>query len=182
VVGILLQSLFAGQPPRLIRVVNGGVGGLVASTAGCAILTPGSAIVVGLVASGLVTVGNWILERNQLDDAVGGISVHAFCGSWGTMAVALFHPDGFRLDLLGIQALGCAVAMIGATGSSYLMFRGLKVLLRIRVGTVDEQRGLDYGEHQEVGYPEFQEVMMHPDVDTEPMGSQTSRDSQSVRN
>jgi Amt family ammonium transporter len=40
--------------------------------------------------------------------------------------------------------------------TAFLFFKLLDNYLGVRASTLDEQRGLDYTEHYEVGYPEFQ--------------------------
>ena len=44
---------------------------------------------------------------------------------------------------------------------AWLTFWLLKRTLGLRADTLHEQRGLDYTEHYEVGYPEFQKELLH---------------------
>ncbi|HCD75159.1 MAG TPA: ammonium transporter, partial [Alcanivorax sp.] len=60
--------------------------GLVAITAGCATMTPGFAIITGLLGGLLVGPGSRLLLSMKLDDVVGAVPVHAFAGAWGTLA------------------------------------------------------------------------------------------------
>ena len=43
--------------------------------------------------------------------------------------------------------------------SAWVAFKAVSVLIDLRVSTTDEQRGLDFSEHHEVGYPEFQATL-----------------------
>jgi Amt family ammonium transporter len=45
---------------------------------------------------------------------------------------------------------------VWAFGSAMLMYTMLARTMGLRATTLDEQRGLDYTEHHEIGYPEFQ--------------------------
>jgi ammonium transporter, Amt family len=171
-VTIILASL-RGHAPLVGSVVNGSLGGLVAVTAGCAYVSPGAAVAIGAIAALIVPVGNWLLDYFQLDDAVGAIPVHGLCGVWGTLAVALFKDGSLDMVQLGIQALGVVVAFLFALPIAFMMYLGLTMFTTLRVETVDEQHGLDFAEHNEVGYPEFQDAMMHGGIGTD-VSSQTS--------
>ena len=41
--------------------------------------------------------------------------------------------------------------------TAWLAFKAIDRLIGLRAPTLNEQRGLDYTEHHEIGYPEFQE-------------------------
>jgi Amt family ammonium transporter len=41
------------------------------------------------------------------------------------------------------------------------MYLIIEKTIGLRASTVDEQRGLDFTEHYEVGYPEFQTELIH---------------------
>ena len=56
----------------------------------------------------------------KVDDPVGAVSVHGFCGAWGTLAVSLFSASAFsmtnsnRLLQVGVQCLGIIVGFAWA--------------------------------------------------------------------
>jgi ammonium transporter, Amt family len=80
---------FDGQR-KLGTIINGILGGLVGITATSAYVELRWAILIGIVSSLFVLFGEYILELCQIDDPVGAIPVHLFCGFWGTIAVGLF--------------------------------------------------------------------------------------------
>ena len=94
----------------------------------------------------------------QLDDVVDAVAVHGVCGAWGTIAAGIFlESNPFNLNVIGVQALGVGAAFIWGFGVAFIMFKVLdKVLGGLRVSQQHEQRGLDYTEHAELSYPEFQ--------------------------
>lgn len=150
-----------GKPVLLTTVVNGSLAGLVAITAGCAFVAPGSAILIGVIAAPMMMLGDAFLDAFKIDDAVGAISVHGFGGVWGTFAVAIFKEGGADVRQMCIQLLGSATAILFAFPTAYVMYRAIGAWMQLRVASIDEQRGLDFAEHAEVGYPEFQEGLLH---------------------
>jgi len=77
-----------GKPDASL-CANGWVSGLVASSAGCAVMPPAAAMIVGLIAGALVTYTVELLELHlTIDDPGGSISVHLIGGLWGVLAVA----------------------------------------------------------------------------------------------
>ena len=97
----------------LSMALNGALAGLVAITAGCDVIGPLESMLVGTMAGVLVVEGVFALDRLRIDDPVGAVPVHLFCGLFGTVAVGLFaHGDtpgllhGGGLGLLGTQLVG----------------------------------------------------------------------------
>src|SRR5690606_27350354 len=75
--------------------LNGVLAGLVSVTAGANVLTIWSALIVGTAAGMVMAAAAAFVERVlRVDDPVGAIAVHGFCGVLGTLAVGLFAPEG----------------------------------------------------------------------------------------
>ena len=156
-----LLTLFHYGKADLSMAINGALGGLVAITAGCAFVTPLSAIFIGAVSGGLIIAAVPFFDQLHADDPVGAIAVHGVCGTFGTIAVGIFATEGGLLygggfHLLGIQLLG--VFSIGLWGflSSYVLFSALKALVGIRVSKEDEIVGLDISEHGIAAYNDLE--------------------------
>ncbi len=160
---IVLRGCLGGVA-SLGQIVNGSLGGLVAVTAGCAYVSPGAAVLIGAATALIIPVGEKILDAFQLDDAVGAIPVHGFCGVWGTVAVGLFKDGKADLTQTLIQFGGAATAVVFVFPVAFVMYKVIGAVMPLRVGSIDEQRGLDFAEHGEVGYPEFQEGLLHAGV------------------
>lgn len=161
-VGAQLTQRMSGQGVLSTTSVNGAIAGLVSVTAGCATMSPGFALLTGFVAGVLATLGASLLERLRLDDVVGAVPVHGLGGAWGTLAAGLFyHGDLFDPARVGVQVLGITAAFVWAFPVAWLTYRVLKILIGIRSDTLHEQRGLDFTEHSEIGYPEFQKDITH---------------------
>lgn len=165
VVGALLASSLGRRAVLSASLVNGGLGGLVAITAGAATMDPALAVLTGLLGGMLAVKGSEVLLMFGLDDVVGAVAVHGFAGAWGTLAAGMFHVDGlFDLSRVAVQLTGIVTAFLWGFGGSYLLFRLLDRLSPLRTDSHSEQRGLDYTEHREVGYGEFQQVMTHAEA------------------
>src|SRR5437588_1479202 len=75
--------------------VNGFLAGLVAITCPCYWVTPTGAILLGAVAGVIVVLGVNFLEWIRVDDPIGAVPVHGFCGIWGTLSLGLFASGTF---------------------------------------------------------------------------------------
>ena len=162
-IGALLFSKITRRPVLLTATVNGSVAGLVGITAGAASMGPEFAALTGLIAGAISVYGAGWLERRRLDDVVGAIPVHGFAGVWGTLAAGMFVQgnmfDGYQI---AVQIIGIFSAFFWAFPTALILFYALHKVFGLRASTEDEQRGLDYTEHDEIGYPEFhQNVTYH---------------------
>lgn len=140
----------------ITRIINAALGGLVATTASCDVVAPQYALIVGIVAGFIVVVTINMLDKMRIDDVVGAVAVHGFCGAWGTIAVALFYQDDmFNIERIVAQFIGVIVAFIWGVSASYGLFWCLNKIMPLRVPSKYEQRGLDISEHKEIAYSEF---------------------------
>lgn len=146
----------------MTSTLNGSIAGLVGVTAGCHVMEPAFALLTGAVAGGLSVVAGSVLEALRIDDVVGAVSVHMVGGVWGTLAAGMFNAhDMFNPTQIGVQALGCLAAFAWAFGASLLMYWLVNKVVPLRASPLAEQRGLDFSEHYELGYPEFQQDVVH---------------------
>jgi ammonium transporter, Amt family len=140
------------KKPDATMTINGALAGLVGITAGCATVTPGSSILIGLAAGVLVVFSVLFFDRMQIDDPVGAISVHGVCGAWGTLAAGLFNAGGVTLAIIGTQLIGIAAAFLWAFGTMFVFFKVLHATFGIRVSPEEEIAGLDAFEHGNEAY------------------------------
>lgn len=160
--GAIAMMTLLRQKLLMTTTLNGSIAGLVGVTAGCHVMEPAFAVVAGAVAGALSVVAASMLEAFKVDDVVGAVSVHVVGGVWGTLAAGLFNAnDLFNPAQVGVQALGCLAAFVWAFGASMLMYWLINKVVPLRASTLDEQRGLDFSEHYEMGYPEFQHDAVH---------------------
>jgi Amt family ammonium transporter len=134
---------------------NGWVGGLVASSAGCATIRPAGAVAIGLIAGALVVYSvEWLELRLTVDDPGGAISVHALGGLWGIMAVGLFSQSGDADQWLA-QLVGAATLVGFVLPVTYGLNWAVNRFYPQRVAPEGERQGLDLFELGAGAYPEF---------------------------
>ncbi|HSF96848.1 MAG TPA: ammonium transporter [Thermohalobaculum sp.] len=135
----------------LTMVLNGALAGLVSITAEP--LTPGlgQATLIGAVGGAIVVFAVPFLDKLKIDDVVGAIPVHLFCGIWGTLAVVLTNPDA---SLYG-QVVSILIVGVFVLVASAALWLVLKATMGIRVTPEDEMSGLDSAELGLEAYPEF---------------------------
>jgi Amt family ammonium transporter len=141
----MFSSWFVASKPDLSMALNGILAGLVGITAGADVVTPLSAVVIGLIAGVMVVFAVLFFDRIKIDDPVGAISVHLVCGIWGTLAVGIFstNPEhSLVTQAIGVLAYG-AFTFACAMG----IFLAVKATMGLRVSPEEEIEGLDYGEH-----------------------------------
>jgi Amt family ammonium transporter len=141
------------RKPDASLIANGWVGGLVASSAGCASLKPATAVLTGFVAGALVVLAIEFLEFTlKIDDPCGSVSVHAVAGIWGLLAVGIFSGSGGQLlaQLVGVATLLGFILPL-TYGLNWLLGR----FIPYRVSVDGERQGLDLHELGADAYPEF---------------------------
>lgn len=156
-VAATIVSWMRSGAPHASMALNGILGGLVGITAGCATLTPGFAILTGLVAGVIVVYATIGIEKIA-DDPVGAVAVHGVCGAWGTLAAGLFNVGGFSLAQVGVQLVGIGAAFSWAFPMSYLAFTAADALVGVTLSEYAEEKGLDRHEHEMAAYPDFADV------------------------
>lgn len=160
VVSYMLISRTLNKAILLSDSVNASLIGLVSITAGCATTAPIFAIIIGAVAAVVYILSTQALLKLKIDDVVSAVAVHGFGGAWVTLAAGLFYTgDLFNLSRVGVQALGVGVALAWGLGLGLVMYKLIDLSFGLKASRLHEQRGLDYTEHAELGYPEFQKQM-----------------------
>ena len=156
--------------------VNGFLAGLVAITCPCYWVTPTGSIILGGIAGVVVVLGVELLEWLRIDDPIGAVPVHGFCGIWGTLSLGffaagkygatgptgpdnsapltgLFYHGGFTL--LKAQFIGSAITTLATFAIAMLVMYLVNLTGTLRVSAEGELYGLDLHEHGISAYPEY---------------------------
>lgn len=166
---VMLLTWIRYQKPDISMTLNGVLGGLVAISAGCQVVTLWGSVFIGIVAGIVITFGVPLLDKVlKIDDPVGAICIHCFNGVAGTLMVGLFAnylPGtkdamiglfyGGTGALLGVQAIGIIVVAIWTLMTSFLLFSILNKTIGLRVDKGVELDGLDVHEHGIEAYSDF---------------------------
>jgi Amt family ammonium transporter len=137
---ILTQVIY--KKPDLTMILNGALAGLVSITAEPLTPSIGMASIIGAVGGVIVVFGVPFLDKLKIDDVVGAIPVHLFCGIWGTIAVVFTNVDAS----LGIQLYSIMVIGVFTFVVSSIVWFILKSTMGIRVSAEEEITGLDQSE------------------------------------
>ncbi|MBN2331659.1 MAG: ammonium transporter [Deltaproteobacteria bacterium] len=167
VITAMITAWFRFGKPDVTMSLNGALAGLVAITAGCANVSPGSAIIIGALAGIVVVVSVEFIDKVlKIDDPVGAISVHGVCGAFGTICVGIFANkefggvsgllDGGGTALLVSQLIGVAAIFAWSFILGLILFAAIKATVGLRVSRTEELRGLDIEEHGNEAYYGFQ--------------------------
>ncbi len=154
-VSVMVITWIRYKKPDVSMTLNGALAGLVAITAGCDVVEPWGAAIIGLLAGFAVVFGiEFVDKKLKIDDPVGAIGVHMICGALGTILTAFFaSTDSLiameisRIKFIGVQVLG-VVAVAAYTGIlAFGLFFSLKKTVGLRVSPAEELSGLDLPEH-----------------------------------
>jgi Amt family ammonium transporter len=133
------------------QMLNGALAGLVAITAEP--LTPQlwQAMVIGATAGAILTFSEPLLLRFKIDDVVGAIPVHLFCGIFGTLVVPWTNPDAsFTTQLIGVVSIGGFILV-----ASTMVWILLKSTMGLILSEDKQYQGADISELGVHAYPYF---------------------------
>ncbi len=154
---MLLEWLLAGKPSAL-GVASGIVAGLVTITPAAGFVTPGWAIVMGLLGGAVCYGGVMLKHKLGYDDSLDVLGIHGIGGAFGALATGVFATVGATSVLTGdwyqlwVQFVGIAAAGAYAAIITVILLLILRATMGLRVEQEDEIIGLDQTAHSETGY------------------------------
>lgn len=154
----LIVSWIKYGKPSLSLTLNGILAGLVGVTAGCDLVSPmGAALIGAICGTVMIFAVEFIEHRLKIDDPVGASSVHGVCGSLGSILTGLFAVEGGTFygggfGFLGAQIFGVIIVGGWAALMGYIIFKVLDKVHGLRVPARIEEEGLDIYEHGESAY------------------------------
>ena len=172
-VTVLIITWVLYKKPDVSMTLNGSLAGLVAVTAGCDVVEPWAAAVIGIIAGfALVAAVEFIDKKLKIDDPVGACGVHMVCGSLGTILTGVFCSAASleemgmtRGELLGAQFIGVIATAVWTAVAITITFTLIKKTVGLRVTPEEEIQGLDLPEHGLVSaYADFMPAI--PQVDS----------------
>jgi len=147
-IATMIYTYFTYSKIDITMVINGVLAGLVSITAGCNVVGPTSAIIIGAIAGVLVDVAVVFFDKIKVDDPVGAIAVHGVNGLFGTMAVGFFAIEGGLfygggISLLITQILGVITIALFSFTVTFIIMKFLKLTIGVRISSEDEEAGID---------------------------------------
>ena len=139
--------------PDVSMTYNAALAGLVGITAGCDMVSPLGAAIMGIIFGIVIVLAVEFFDKiAKIDDPVGAVSVHCVCGGLGTILTGFFATDGGvfyggGFKFLGLQCLGVVSVAAYVTVIITIVFTILKKTIGLRVDAADEIVGLDISEH-----------------------------------
>ena len=143
------------KKPDVSMTLNGSLAGLVAITAGCDVVNPWAAAVIGVIAGAAVVFGVEILDQKfKVDDPVGAVGVHCVNGALGTILTGVFASNASladmgmsRMHFIGVQLLGVGATLLWGGVAITVLFTIIKKTIGLRVSPEEELGSLDLPEH-----------------------------------
>src|SRR6476619_3932558 len=150
---------------RKVSVVGaacGAVAGLVAITPASGFVTPGGALVIGLVAGGLCFSATLLRARSRVDDALDVFAVHGVGGTFGAVATGVLATSAVQASYKGLidgnagqvitQLVAVSATIAYAVVATFVIVKVVDLVLGIRISAKQEEVGMDIAVHGEVAY------------------------------
>jgi Amt family ammonium transporter len=139
-------------------------------------VSPLGSILIGAIAGVVVVLAIDLMEYVRVDDPIGAVAVHGFCGIWGTLSLGLFATGEFgaagplgadnsapvvglfygggTAQLIG-QLIGSAAVTVATLVCGLALMYAVKATGTLRIKREHELEGLDISEHGGPAYPEL---------------------------
>jgi len=153
---LFVEKIKDGKPTS-IGAASGAVAGLVAITPACNILTPGWAIVLGVIAGVVCALAINLKFVLGFDDSLDVVGIHLVGGVIGTLYIGVFGSGigliyTSSLDQLGAQAIAAFGVLIYSFGLAWIIGTIIQKTIGFRITNEDEVAGVDNTVHGEEGY------------------------------
>ena len=161
--------------PTAVGAATAIVVGLVAVTPAAGFVRPMSALVIGAIAAVPCFYAIHWRARTRLDDSLDVFAAHGVGGMVGALLTGVFAEaawngavDGLLFGnpgQLGIQALSIVIVFAYSAGMSFLILKGIALVVPLRAGERAEGRGLDVTLHGEEAYTDGEGAILVHDQD-----------------
>jgi Amt family ammonium transporter len=157
ILGWLIVERIKDGKPTSIGAASGAVAGLVAITPACNILTPGWAIVLGILAGAVCALAIDLKFKLGFDDSLDVVGIHLVGGLLGTLYIGIFGSgigfiDTGSFKQLSVQAIAGFGIGIYSFGLAWIIGTVIQRTMGFRITNEDEVAGVDTIVHGEEGY------------------------------
>jgi Amt family ammonium transporter len=140
-----------------VGAASGAVTGLVAITPACANVTPGFALLLGVIAGIISALAVDLKYKLGYDDSLDVVGIHMVAGLVGTLYLGFFAIDtglftGGDFGQLAVQAIAAFGVMAYSFTVALALGWAIQKTMGFRVTSEDEVAGIDNVVHGEEGY------------------------------
>jgi ammonium transporter, Amt family len=160
---IWLMLTWRQRKPSALAFVTGTVVGLAGITQGAGYVTPGAALIIGIVAA-FCSYGAVLLRMKlRIDESLDVLGCHGVGGLVGAVMTGLFatkavNPSGVNGLFYGnpqqllIQVAGAAVTVVFCFSATWVIAKVIDVTMGLRIADNEEVVGMDLSQHAETAY------------------------------
>ena len=153
---LFVEKLKEGKATS-IGAASGAVAGLVAITPACASITPGYALLLGVIAGALSALAVELKFKLGYDDSLDVVGIHLAAGLIGTLYLGFFATDtglftGGDFGQLIVQAIAAFGVLIYGFVAALVIGLAIDKTIGFRVKSEDEIAGVDLVVHGEAAY------------------------------
>ena len=163
-VWMLIEGIHTGKATAL-GFASGILAGLVAITPAAGVVTPGGALVIGLLASVICYFAILLKNKMGYDDTLDAFGLHGVGGIVGAISLVFFIRPSWMEEAaaaaggswtiwqqLGVQVVAVGIAILYAAVVSLILIFVVDKIFKFRSTDKDEMAGLDRSYHGERGY------------------------------
>jgi Amt family ammonium transporter len=153
---LVVEKIRDGKPTS-VGAASGAVAGLVAITPACGSLTPGWAIVLGIIAGAICALAVDLKFKLGFDDSLDVVGIHLIGGLIGTLYLGFF-ANGSGLIYSGsgtqlvVQFIAAASVLVYSFVLAFIIAFIIQKTMGFRITSEDEIAGVDTVVHGEEGY------------------------------
>jgi ammonium transporter, Amt family len=158
-----VMDLMRGRQVTAIGAATSIIVGCVLITPAGAFISPGWAMALGFAGAVPCYAVIMLRPRTRVDETLDVLAAHGVAGFFGILFIGFFAQqnwnevsDGFvygHIGQLGDQALAALAAPLYAFGMTFLLLKGLSLVMPLRVTEYEEALGMDTVQHGEEAYP-----------------------------
>ncbi|NYE20440.1 ammonium transporter [Microbacterium immunditiarum] len=157
IIGWLIVEKFKDGKATSVGAASGAVAGLVAITPSCANLTPGWALLLGVVAGAVCALAVELKWKLGYDDSLDVVGIHLVGGLIGTIYLGFFATEtglflGGGWEQLVLQVVAAIGVLLYSFVAAWVIGFAVEKTIGFRIKNEDELAGVDTVVHGEEGY------------------------------
>ena len=141
-----------------VGAATGIVVGLVAITPAAGFVSPMSAIALGAIAAIPSYFAILLRASTRLDDSLDVVAAHGLGGLTGALLTGVFASKAWNSPVEGglsqfvVQAIGAAAAIVYSGVLSFVLLKGIGLVMPLRASDHEQGKGMDVADHGEEAY------------------------------